>query len=44
MIVGDSQKTKKEYRRIRYIFRNESDKACFQDDMAYADFKNLTRI
>ena len=25
----------------RYIYRNELDKACFQDDMAYGDFKDL---
>ena len=27
----------------RYIYRNESDKACFQHDMAYGDFKDLKR-
>ena len=27
----------------RYICKNESDKACFQDDMAYEDFKELTK-
>ena len=27
----------------RYIYRNELDKACFQHDMAYGDFKDLTR-
>ena len=27
----------------RYIFRNELDKACFQHDMAYGDFKDLKR-
>ena len=27
----------------RYIYHNELDKACFQDDMAYGDFKDLTR-
>ena len=26
-----------------YINQNELDKACFQHDMAYEDFKNLTR-
>ena len=31
--VGDS----------RYIYQNELDKACFQHDMAYGDFKDLTR-
>ena len=32
------QKTKKEY-----TYQNELDKACFQHDMAYGDFKDLTR-
>ena len=27
----------------RYIYQNELDKACFQYDMAYAGFKDLTR-
>ena len=27
----------------RYIYQNELDKACFQHDMAYGDFKNLNR-
>ena len=27
----------------RYICQNELDKACFQHDMAYGDFKDLTR-
>ena len=27
----------------RYIYRNELDKACFQHDMAYGDFKHLKR-
>ena len=26
-----------------YIYRNELDKACFQHDMAYVDFKDLER-
>ena len=26
----------------KYIYRNELDKACFQHDMAYGDFKDLT--
>ena len=26
------------------IYRNEIDKACFQYDMAYGDFKDLARI
>ena len=28
----------------RYIYKNELDKVCFQHDMAYGDFKNLTKI
>ena len=31
--TGDSQ----------YIYQNELDKACFQHDMSYGDFKDLTR-
>ena len=27
----------------RYIYQNELDKACIQHDMAYGDFKDLTR-
>ena len=27
----------------RYIYKNELDKACFQQDMAYEDFKDLKR-
>ena len=27
----------------RYIYRNELDKACFQHNMAYGDFKDLAR-
>ena len=27
----------------RYIYRNELDKACFQHDMVYGDFKNLAK-
>ena len=27
-----------------YIYQDELDKACFQDDMAYVDFEDLTRI
>ena len=27
----------------RYIYRNELDKACFQHDMTYRDFKDLAR-
>ena len=27
----------------RYIYQNELDKACFQHDMVYEDFKDLNR-
>ena len=27
----------------RYIYQSELDKACFQYDMAYGDFENLTK-
>ena len=27
----------------RYIYQNELEKACFQHDMAYGDFKDLNR-
>ena len=27
----------------QYIYQNELDKACFQHDIAYGDFKDLTR-
>ena len=47
---GPLTKTKKEYQKFKetgdsqYIYRNELDKACFQHEMAYGDFKDLTRI
>ena len=28
---------------LRYIYRNEVDKACFEHDIAYGDFKDLAR-
>ena len=28
---------------ISYIYKNELDKACFQHDMAYGDFKDIAR-
>ena len=49
MLVDHLQKTKKiqnfkkETGDSQYIYQNELDKACFQDDMAYEDFKDLTR-
>ena len=33
----------KETEATSYIYKNELDKACFQHDMAYGDFKNLAR-
>ena len=27
----------------KYIYKNELDKACFQHDMAYGDFKDITK-
>ena len=33
----------KETGNSRYIYRNELDKACFQHDMTYGDFKDLAR-
>ena len=33
----------KETRDLGYIYQNELDKACFKHDMAYGDFKDLTR-
>ena len=33
----------KETKDIKYSYRNEPDKACFQYDMAYGDFKDLAR-
>ena len=33
----------KETEDTSYIYKNELDKACFQHDIAYGDFKNLAR-
>ena len=33
----------KETGNSRYIYQSELDKVCFQHDMAYGDFKDLTR-
>ena len=49
MLVDHLLKTKKEFRNlkkqeIQAIFtKNKLDKACFQHDMAYGDFKDLAR-
>ena len=36
-------KTFKETGNSKYIYQNELDKACFQNDMAYGSFKGLNR-
>ena len=36
-------KIKKKTEDSRYIYQNEPDKAYFQHDVAYGDFKDLTR-
>ena len=33
----------KETADTKYIYKNELDKACFQHEMAYGDFKDLKR-
>ena len=47
MLVDHSLKIKnkkiKETGGSRYIYQSELDKACFQHDMAYGDFKDLNR-
>ena len=46
---GPFTKNKKRIQRFKetgdtsYIYKNELDKACFQHDMAYGDFKDLTK-
>ena len=48
MLVDHSQKTKKEFKNLKKqeiqdIYKNELDKACFQHDMTYGDFKYLAK-
>ena len=49
MLLDHLQKTKKEYKSLKktrdswYIYQNEIDKACFQHDMVYGEFKDLAR-
>ena len=49
VFVAHSLKMKNRIRKIkergdsRYIYQNELDKACFQHDIAYGDFKDLNR-
>ena len=33
----------KETEDSRYVYQNELDKACFQNDLAYGDFKDLPK-
>ena len=47
--MGHLLKANKEFKKyketgaIRYIYQNELDKACFQHDMAFGDFKDLPK-
>ena len=48
MLVDHLQKTKKECKNLKKqevynIFINKLDKACFQHDMAYENYKDLSR-
>ena len=50
LLVEHLQKTRKEFKKWKknpedswYIYQNELDKTCFQQDIAYEDFKDLTR-
>ena len=49
VLVDNLQKNKERIQKFRetgdsqYIYQNELDKACFQHDMAYGDFKDLTK-
>ena len=49
MLVDHLLKVKKRIQKFeetgdtKYIYKNELDKACFQHDMAYGDFKDLAR-
>ena len=41
--IKKKKKKFKETGDTRYIYQNQLDKVCFQHDMAYGDFKDLTR-
>ena len=43
MPVDHLLQIKKEAGDTSYIYKNELDKACFQHDMAYGDFKDLAK-
>ena len=41
--IKDQMQKFKETRDSKYVYQNELDKACFQHDMAYGDFKDLPK-
>ena len=43
MKIKERNQKFKETGNTSYIYKNELDKACFQHDMAYGDFKDLKR-
>ena len=44
MFVDHLLKIRKEFKNLKkYIYRNESDYACFQHDLAYVDCKDLAK-
>ena len=49
MLLDHLLKTRKEFKKFKkpgdtsYIYKNELDRACFQHNMAYGDFKDLAR-
>ena len=43
-LTKNKEKKKKEIGDLRYIYQNELDKACFQHDTAYGDFKGQLLI
>ena len=53
MLVNHLLKTKKEFKSLRkqeiqyiyrrYIYKNQLDKACFEHDMTYGNFKDLAK-
>ena len=43
ILCFECKETFKETGDTNYIYKNELDKACFQHDMAYGDFKDLAR-
>ena len=43
LFTKKKERIKKETGDTSYIYKNELDKACFQHDMAYGDFKGIVR-